>query len=266
MSAHGNAHTHHSYFRPMGTLTMDMIFYISDQIEFVSIKDGILRFEEHSHSSHIVISAPLRGRALLTVGGERRDIDAGTVFFLLPYEDHSIVSDDPVDMISLCIKKDMLGDDREAYLKLVRSAVKWSWEKEALPDGDIQGRILEAAAAIYDTYTDAPADDELLTGCRDDIAEHPEDDRDIGSLADDLYMSKFHYIRKFKKAAGLTPNRFRIQSRIRMAQQMLRSGQPITSAALDVGFYDQSHFNKYFKKIVGVSPKKYISSLRNFLQ
>jgi AraC-like DNA-binding protein len=79
-------------------------------------------------------------------------------------------------------------------------------------------------------------------------------------------MSKFHYIRRFRKIAGLTPNRFRIQNRIRKAQQMLRDGRPITEAALDVGFYDQSHFSKYFKRIVGVSPKEYISSLRNFLQ
>ncbi len=242
-------------------------FYISESIELVVIKDGILRFEEHSHAAHTVISAVVRGNAELTAGGEKQDISAGTVFFLLPYENHSIRSDAPVDMVSLCIKKELFSAERDEYLLLVRSAVKYLWEQENIPDAQLQHSMTDAAAAIYDTYTGtAQDDDEPLVRCREDMENFPEDDEDIESLAEDSYMSKFHYIRKFRKVAGLTPNRFRIQNRIRKAQRMLRSGDTIAEAALDAGFYDQSHFNKYFKRIVGVSPKEYINSLRNFLQ
>lgn len=243
----------------------EILFYVSANTEIVLIKDGKLRFEEHCHSAHTVISALLHGSAELTVNGEKRDISAGMVFFLLPYENHSVSSDEKTDMISLCVKKEIFSESRDEYMKLICSAVNGVWEQESLPAGDIRQSIISAAAAVYDTYTEPLNDDELVR-CREDIESSPETDEDIGKLADEAYMSKFHYIRQFRKIAGLTPNRFRIQNRIRKAQQMLRSGSNITDAALDAGFYDQSHFNKYFKRIVGVSPKEYISSLRNFLQ
>jgi len=38
---------------------------------------------------------------------------------------------------------------------------------------------------------------------------------------------------------------------------MIRLGKPLVHAALDSGFYDQSHFTNYFKYFVGVTPKEY---------
>ncbi|NJM42377.1 MAG: AraC family transcriptional regulator [Anaerolineae bacterium] len=38
---------------------------------------------------------------------------------------------------------------------------------------------------------------------------------------------------------------------------MLSVGNPIAQVALDVGFVDQSHLNKHFKRIVGITPKQY---------
>lgn len=245
----------------------EILFYVSDDIEIVLINGGKLRFEEHCHSSHTVISALLCGNAELSVNGVERNIDRGTVFFLLPYENHSIISEEAVDMVSLCVKREMFSLKREDHLSRICSAISGVWEEEKLPYSEIRYDLINAAAAIYDTYTEAGTDDnDSLIKCREDIKLYPETDDDVGDLADGAYMSKFHYIRRFRKIAGLTPNRFRIQNRIRKAQQMLRRGMPITETALGVGFYDQSHFNKYFKRIVGVSPKEYISSLRNFLQ
>ena len=47
---------------------------------------------------------------------------------------------------------------------------------------------------------------------------------------------------------------------------MLIAGMSIADTAVFLGFFDQSHFDKYFKKIVGLSPKEYMRSVRNFLQ
>lgn len=41
----------------------EILFYVSDDIEIVLINGGKLRFEEHCHSSHTVISALLCGNA-----------------------------------------------------------------------------------------------------------------------------------------------------------------------------------------------------------
>ena len=82
----------------------------------------------------------------------------------------------------------------------------------------------------------------------------------LGQLAKDIHISKFHLIRKFKREVGMTPHRFHIQNRIRKAQSRLQKDENIAAVAVGMGFYDQSHFNKSFKKIVGISPKEYLDS------
>ncbi|EHU8832440.1 AraC family transcriptional regulator, partial [Enterococcus faecalis] len=42
---------------------------------------------------------------------------------------------------------------------------------------------------------------------------------------------------------------------------MLKSNITISDVALSLGFSDASHFSKVFKKITGISPKKYQISL-----
>jgi AraC-like DNA-binding protein len=39
---------------------------------------------------------------------------------------------------------------------------------------------------------------------------------------------------------------------------MLLAGRTIVETALDSGFSDQSHFSRYFKKIVGVTPGVFV--------
>ena len=82
----------------------------------------------------------------------------------------------------------------------------------------------------------------------------------IDEMAQSLYISKYHFIRSFKQAVGLTPHQFQIQNRIRKAQHMLSNADSITSmteVALTTGFCDQSHFIKHFERYVGLTPAVY---------
>ncbi|MBQ5311141.1 MAG: helix-turn-helix transcriptional regulator, partial [Oscillospiraceae bacterium] len=129
--------------------------------------------------------------------------------------------------------------------------------------------FLSSALSLFDERRDDTTDEYILPS-RSSIEEHPERGFDLDHYAVNANYSKYHFIRRFRKAAGLTPHRFIIQNRIRKAQRLLDDGSRITETAVSVGFYDQSHFDKYFRKIVGISPKEYISSNRrqqgNFLQ
>ncbi|MBY0091109.1 AraC family transcriptional regulator [Priestia aryabhattai] len=44
---------------------------------------------------------------------------------------------------------------------------------------------------------------------------------------------------------------------------MQRSSLPLSEIAYELGFTDQSHFSRYFKKITGMSPLKW---KQNFVQ
>ena len=79
----------------------------------------------------------------------------------------------------------------------------------------------------------------------------------LDQLAAQVHLSPFHFLRVFKEEFGLPPHAYLTQTRVLRAKQLLSVGNPIAQIALDVGFVDQSHLNKHFKRIVGVTPKQY---------
>ena len=79
----------------------------------------------------------------------------------------------------------------------------------------------------------------------------------IEEMAKDAGISPYHMIRKFKKAFGLTPHQFQIQCKVRKAQRLLEQKKSIAEVTYEAGFYDQSHLDRCFQKIVGMTPKEY---------
>jgi AraC-like DNA-binding protein len=78
----------------------------------------------------------------------------------------------------------------------------------------------------------------------------------LDTLAQNVSLSKFHFLRVFKKESGMTPHAFIINKRLNKAKSFIQSGMPISEAASMVGFNDQSHFTRNFKRIYGYTPKK----------
>ncbi len=69
-------------------------------------------------------------------------------------------------------------------------------------------------------------------------------------------------IRRFRKAFGLTPHQFQIQCRVRKAQKLLEEEKSISRVTYESGFSDQSHLDRCFRKLVGLTPVQYRALLR----
>lgn len=69
--------------------------------------------------------------------------------------------------------------------------------------------------------------------------------------------SVFRVIRAFRKELGLTPHAFIIRQRIYRSLELLELGEPAAGIAVDLGFVDQSHFSRHFKRILGETPNRY---------
>ena len=82
----------------------------------------------------------------------------------------------------------------------------------------------------------------------------------VAKMSQKVNISSYHLIRKFSSENGLTPHKFQIQCRIRKAQELLREGYKVLDVAQMVGFSDQSHLDRVFKKWVGITPEEYIKS------
>lgn len=70
-------------------------------------------------------------------------------------------------------------------------------------------------------------------------------------------VSPYHLVRVFGQEVGLSPHAYFEQARVHQARRLLKQGMPITDVALELGFTDQSHLHRHFKKLTGVTPGIY---------
>jgi len=121
------------------------------------------------------------------------------------------------------------------------------------------------AARLVDHLGGRPADE---TPVDDSIAEDLRDLLDarlfVGvTLAETgriLDASPAHLVRSFTRRFGISPHRYVIGRRIDVARSRLLEGQPLARVAVDVGFHDQAHFTKHFKRHLGTTPARYRSA------
>ncbi|SOB75506.1 AraC-type DNA-binding protein [Marinobacter sp. LV10R510-11A] len=97
----------------------------------------------------------------------------------------------------------------------------------------------------------------------DYLRAHAAVDVSLDTLCERSGFSPGHLIRSFKRHFGLTPHAYLINYRIQRGQQELKHGKPIAETALNVGFADQPHFQRTFKKLLAATPKQYRQSLLN---
>jgi AraC-like DNA-binding protein len=93
-----------------------------------------------------------------------------------------------------------------------------------------------------------------ISRVRDVLEARYSEDVTIADVAQVAGMSRVHATRQFTLAYGIPPHLYLNQVRIRHAKRLLLEGVPAATVALDVGFVDQSHFTRRFKRTVGVSP------------
>lgn len=97
---------------------------------------------------------------------------------------------------------------------------------------------------------------------RDYLCDHRCDAVTLDELAAVAGISRFRLLRAFKKRYGVPPHAFQIQLRIEQARTMLRGGIHPAQVSAEMGFYDQSHFGRHFRRIVGVTPIHYAYGCR----
>ena len=203
----------------------------NEKIECIRYKEWTKTYPPHTHTGHLTVGYIEEGEMLLDLNGERRIYKKGERFRISPDVLHEIqpVENQPYSMMVLCIKV-----DEECESSNSNSASQSDYK--------------EAAAR--------------LKKLRNNILKSPENIYLIEEMAKDSNISPFHMIRQFKKAFGLTPHQFQLQCKVRKAQKLLEE-ETVSQATYDSGFCDQSHLDKCFQKLVGLTPKEYKKALKD---
>lgn len=226
-------------------------YYRSQHLEMIHLKDWQITYHEHNHVSIYTVGFVLKGAVTLTCEKQTVTVQSGHFFIIKPYQMHALLLPSVYNLVSVCLPKELVEQHNANSLREILS------RDIARLDLSIDAACLEAAVgALYQGEPPLDFDGDLLASVKH-LRQNPETNSTIQSMADSMYFSKYHYIKRFKQGMGITPHQFQLQNKVRKAQRMLENGKPLTVIAADLGFYDQSHFIKCFKHILGLTPAVY---------
>jgi AraC-like DNA-binding protein len=101
-----------------------------------------------------------------------------------------------------------------------------------------------------------------LFRARDFLQEHYANPVSLDMLSAVAGVSRFHLVHAFTNQFGLPPHAFQILVKISKARQLLLLGQEPSTVAAALGFADQSHFGRHFKRVTKITPRQYVRRSR----
>ena len=95
------------------------------------------------------------------------------------------------------------------------------------------------------------------------IQDQLDTDLTVSGIAQAVDLSPYHFTRLFKESTGQSPHQYVVDARVRKAKELLTTGKlTISEAAFHLGFADQSHLTRHFKRVFGLPPKRLLSRRR----
>ena len=93
------------------------------------------------------------------------------------------------------------------------------------------------------------------------MTDHLHEQLDLKALSAELFLSESYLNKLFKKATGYAPITFFLHLKMyHISKTLQMSDIRINELAHDYGYSDPYYFSRIFKKIVGISPKKFRES------
>ena len=154
------------------------------------------------------------------------------------------------------------GGDTEALLRRNRESIEAVQEEQDIKT--LSKTTASEAETLSKLIVNLPDQRraETITKVKAHILEHLEDPLQINEIAEVFCISRSYLTNGFKEVEGETLNQFITRTRIEKSKDLLRSYN-VTETAFKVGFQNSNYFSTVFKKVVGVSPKKFQESLKS---
>lgn len=222
----------------------------------------------HAHRS-LVVGRVDAGSRVLTLPGETWRLEAGDGFVIPPDVPHALSS--AVDGSHRIVAIDLAAFAIPGWTPGIVGDRAWSDAFDALHgaaeagDVDIEplvSTLLELTGPLM-ALRNAP-----VGACRPvrlarRVAAHDLDrPLDLSALARQVGLSPFHLHRLYRRFYGLTPAEHRLEARLRLARRLILGGAAIADAAAALGFADQSHFSRAFRRLMGVPPGLWARQVR----
>jgi AraC-like DNA-binding protein len=241
------------------------------------------RFPRHVHAAFCVGLVD-RGSRLIGQGKKSTLIPENGLFVINPGEPHTCASGGQAghSYRILCLDPELLHTMASQMAEKFPSALYFP--NPAICDGRLKLKIQQLLALLEAPQGKLEQEEELLTFLSELIirqagpAPRPPKLRPqppavaraceyiranyaatltLKELAQAAGLSPFHFHRVFLKTMGISPHDYLVRLRVEKALELLKKGGEMAEVALETGFVDQSHFSRFFKRIIGTPPGRY---------
>ena len=129
----------------------------------------------------------------------------------------------------------------------------------ALEQEELLEAFLEAASDGAQALPAAPITPPIAKA-KKLLEERFAEDVRLEQLEDEIGLSRFYLVRRFRAEVGMPPHAFQLAMRLDRARVLVASGMPLADVASRCGFTDQSHLTRHFRRATGVAPGAYARS------
>jgi AraC-like DNA-binding protein len=141
----------------------------------------------------------------------------------------------------------------------------------ACPDPlEAESRLPWLLTALARRHSTARASEDTVPGAghiaravRDRLADELLEPPSLSDLATDLGLSRYQLLRAFRTTMGIPPYAWLAQHRVTKARGLLETGLRPAEVAGLVGFADQAHLTRWFRRVLGVTPAAYRNSVQD---
>ncbi|NOU93713.1 helix-turn-helix domain-containing protein [Paenibacillus sp. LMG 31456] len=268
-----------------------MIVQISTpQLELWRIEGEFINLP-HSHENEYQITIPIHGACLLTQENKNYRLVDGSGLVQHPQDQHYfeigvqsgvlIFKVNQNSLKELTRREEIEFSLRQQFDPSFLSEKFRKWMSTLLaydPTDRLAQEEMESQILSYlygalsgnhksNSYTDPneraslPGTDPYMGKALEYIHAHYTDEIEIHTLASIALQSRFHFIRSFKAAIGVTPYQYVLRLRMDEARRKLqRSSMSITDISFSLGFSSVSQFYRAFVKAVGLTPEQFRNS------
>nr|WP_301282907.1 MULTISPECIES: AraC family transcriptional regulator [unclassified Halomonas] len=258
------------------------------EVELRVIRDARhVAYALHSHD-HWSLGAVTRGQSTFVYRDEHHAIRAGDLVLMNPGWAHACnpLQSEPWAYLMLYVQTAWVSELR------FNAGLSRSPQWQDIATGVISSPLLyqryrRTIAALLNKRLSAPAKKAALAGYLREVFVHLDaptaqerervspalaalaaylDDNALEAVTlDELCRlsgySAGHLIRAFKRHFHMTPRAYLINRRVELGRERLKQGHSIADTALTLGFNDQPHFQRTFKRLLAATPKQYRTCL-----
>ncbi|WP_395064850.1 AraC family transcriptional regulator [Paraburkholderia silvatlantica] len=151
-----------------------------------------------------------------------------------------------------------LVDDPRLTEAIRRAFLALYGEEGRLARDEALDRLLEHLGGhLLDTAAAATPASPALARVRDLLHEHMSANIGLDELVDSSGIDRFRLTRLFQREFGTSPHAYLVRLRLRAARRLLAAGHTPARVAAEVGFADQSHLGRWFRRAYRMTPATY---------